>query len=430
MENIHEGLIINERYKLVKNLGQGSYGKVWLAIDVASNVNVAIKFYLSEKDFPDWERFAKRVMDLKHPNLVNVFSFGVWHERPFLVMEYFEEGNAANLIGKLNPCPKDEKLIWTFIHDIASGLAFLHGNNIAHRDIKLYNILMKEGHFFIADFETLCYVEPFTNKDLRKTIKSREFIMFGEMNYCAPEESFSSKPLFPVDIWHLGSSIYMLIDKGVTIKVNELIRKDIYKESRWSVDLKELVGRCLSDNSGERPYAEQIVQKAETIVKRNVVEESYSRQTNATINTNTDNSRLDIEQSSSDSSKDDTRNIIFTHYAIECKGLFNCCISSEAKQRLESILIVNSESGTRGKYGIIDTQDNVIVDFNYDMIYPFRITWLPGPGPYSGNPNTKFIGAFFRQGNNVGYLRVKEDGTIEEYGKCSSDEFRQLCCLT
>lgn len=407
MEGIHEGLVINDHYKLVKNLGKGSYGNIWLSTDITSNVNVAIKFYSSEKDFPDWGLYVKYISEWMCPNLVKVFSSGIWQGYPYIVMEYYEDGDAFNLVGKLHPCSKDERLIWTFVHDVASGLAFLHDKNFFHQDIKLSNILMNQGHFAISDFETLCRVEIFSkSRGSSTTLVDFDFPnRFSVLNYRS------------VDIWFLGVSIYELAT-GELIFVNGDVKDIPQLSPQWSLELRSLLQRCNTDNSNLQ--AGEIVLLARQMLQDNSIEKFYSFKETLISYEQKVELENDVKWKN-----EDTLAIIETQYALTCKR-WNYHLSPNVEQCLKSIRIARNNIF----YGIIDTNGDVIVDYKYSKIEPFEITYMPGPGPYSGNPYSCFIGAFFHQGNNVGFLRIKEDGTIEEFGKCSSEEFHRLCCLT
>lgn len=80
-------------------------------------------------------------------------------------------------------------------------------------------------------------------------------------------------------------------------------------------------------------------------------------------------------------------------------------------------------------YGIIDDKGNVIVDFLYDKIHKLGEFYWPGPGPLPPKEEF-FIGAFFRQGEDAGYLFIKKDGSMAEYKRCSYNEFIHRCRLT
>ena len=80
-------------------------------------------------------------------------------------------------------------------------------------------------------------------------------------------------------------------------------------------------------------------------------------------------------------------------------------------------------------YGIVDDKGNIIVDFLYDEIHNIGEFCWPGPGMWPPS-DSFFIGAFFRQGNDAGYLFIKEDGGMTEYNRCTHKEFIHLCQLT
>ncbi len=88
-----------------------------------------------------------------------------------------------------------------------------------------------------------------------------------------------------------------------------------------------------------------------------------------------------------------------------------------------------AQSADNFLYGIIDDKGNVIVDFLYDKIHNLGEFCWPGPGPLP--PKEKFfIGAFFRQGEDAGYLFIQKDGSMVEYKRCSYNEFIHRCRLT
>lgn len=79
-------------------------------------------------------------------------------------------------------------------------------------------------------------------------------------------------------------------------------------------------------------------------------------------------------------------------------------------------------------FGIVDSSHNVMVDFIYDSIEPFIEACLPWSRLKPLQPKERFfLGAFFRQGESVGYLRISDDGSIEEYVRCSWKEYQIEC---
>lgn len=86
-----------------------------------------------------------------------------------------------------------------------------------------------------------------------------------------------------------------------------------------------------------------------------------------------------------------------------------------------------ADGNMRILYGVTDDYGNVLVDFVYDYLEDFGVCYLPGPGPII---HGRFIGAFYKQGDCVGYLRIKESGDIEEFTRWTQKEFFRLSTLT
>ena len=105
--------IINGRYKLIRLIGQGSFGEVWLAADQQVGINVAIKIYvaLDAKGITEFRNEFKNVYNLHHSNLLRADYLDSVENRPFLVMPYCPV-SVGNLVGRMN-----EDDIWKFVKD-------------------------------------------------------------------------------------------------------------------------------------------------------------------------------------------------------------------------------------------------------------------------------------------------------------------------
>ena len=402
MDKIHEGLIIDERYKLLMALGHGSFGRVWLASDTVSKTNVAIKFYVSKDDILDWERYVKAISDLQHPNLVQVLSSGIWQGYPYIVMEYFEEGSVLSLMGELRPCLEDERLVWTFIHDTASGLAYLHNKSIFHQDIKLSNILMNKGHFVITDYDTLCRLERFTNSFKIQSAQTR-----GGFNTTASSWlRMMDCVLWCYSIYELASGEFVPFSDEIEIPP---------LSSQWSEVLRNFL-----QNGSDAFF--NAVSLAEEILKGDSLEVFYSsKETNVSPK-----KIIDLESHVIEEKADGNTVPQINAHDVLASNLHDCKITPEMEQCLKSIRIAYDKHCNR--YGIIDVNGKVLVGYNYDKIEPFRMESWPGPGPSCRFG--WFIGAFFHQGNDVGYLRIMEDGSIEVDGKCSKERYQELRMMT
>lgn len=255
MEELKVGDIIKERYSLIRFLGNGSFGEVWLAHDQLSGREVALKIYLTldPAGVDEFQREYANTIDLSCPYLLTPEYFDVYRRRPFLVMKYCENGSSSKLVGSIN-----EVLLWQFIQDVANGLAVLHNqsNPIVHQDIKPDNILIDgNGRFLITDFGI--------SKRLRATMRrqSKRDVSSGAMPYMAPER-FDSNPRLNTssDIWSVGASIYELAmgelpfsGFGGAMQRNGADMPSL--SENYSPVLNEIMQRCLSPEAGDRPTA-------------------------------------------------------------------------------------------------------------------------------------------------------------------------------
>lgn len=259
MEEFKVGDIIKERYSLIRFLGSGSFGEVWMARDILTNRDVAVKIYLSldPTGIDEFKREYSNTLDISSPYLLTPEYFDTYNRRPFLVMKYCEKGASSKLCGNIS-----EKQLWKFVEDVARGLDILHNfsDPIIHQDIKPDNILIDtQNRYLITDFGI--------SKRLRATMRrfSKRDISSGAMPYMAPERFESSPKLNTAsDIWSLGASIYELATGelpfngfGGAMQRNGAEKPDI--TDRFSSQLNALMQRCLCVNPQQRPTANEIV---------------------------------------------------------------------------------------------------------------------------------------------------------------------------
>ena len=265
-------IIIKERYELLKQLGEGSFGEVWLAEDTLLNgLKVAIKFY-QRTDSEGQAAFTReytRVQRLHHDNLLTASYFDVWQRRPFLVMDYCSEGAARRYRGKMT-----EQQIWHFIHDVAAGLAYMHAQEptIIHQDIKPDNVLIHgDGRYVITDF-------GISRSALSGSGSSEALKSAGTTAYMGPGR-FTSTPqtIMASDIWSLGASIYELATGnqpfmgpdgygmgGVAFKLGFEMPQ---LPSNFSRELNALMQACLEKETWDRPTAKVLEEYTSAYLK-------------------------------------------------------------------------------------------------------------------------------------------------------------------
>ncbi|MCJ7432960.1 MAG: bifunctional serine/threonine-protein kinase/formylglycine-generating enzyme family protein [Anaerolineales bacterium] len=204
------------RYQILELLGEGGMATVYKAYDTRLEREVAIKVIRREAFPPDemntmlkrFEREAKSLGRLSHPNIVGVIDYGDFEGSPYLVMVYLSGGTLKDRLGQ--PMPWQEAV--QLILPIAHALEYVHDHNIINRDVKPSNILMTEkGQPMLTDFGL---VKLFEDKD---KVKVKEAISLtssgtglGTPDYMAPEQ-WTGDPTAQSDLYSLGVVLYEMI---------------------------------------------------------------------------------------------------------------------------------------------------------------------------------------------------------------------------
>ena len=199
------GQVLSGRYKIIRKLGEGGMGTVYLAEDTELNMPVAVKVLPTllannKRAIDNLRREARTALKLSHPNIVRLHTFQSDESIKYLVMEYVDGGNLEERIlaaGALNV----EETLKTFTH-VAAGLDYAHSQNVLHRDIKPANIMLtKDGVAKLADFGIARMM-----KDSMTRITGKE--TSGTLLYMAPEQFRGGEPDHRSDIYSLAASIY------------------------------------------------------------------------------------------------------------------------------------------------------------------------------------------------------------------------------
>jgi serine/threonine protein kinase len=202
------------RYQILELLGEGGMATVYKAYDTRLEREVAIKVIRREAFPPDemdtllkrFEREAKSLGRLSHPNIVGVIDYGDFEGSPFLVMVYLSGGTLKDRLGKPMPWRDAVQLILPIAH----ALDYVHEHNIINRDVKPSNILMTEkGQPMLTDFGL---VKLFGDKDKVKeavTLTSSGTGL-GTPDYMAPEQ-WTGEPTAQSDLYSLGVVLYEMI---------------------------------------------------------------------------------------------------------------------------------------------------------------------------------------------------------------------------
>src|SRR5690242_5315789 len=144
-----EGLQVAGRFRLVRELGRGGMGSVWLEEHTGLDVPCAVKFI--DKDGRDneemrarFEREAKAAAALRSPNVVQILDYGVWEGVPYLAMEYLEGEDLGQRLDRVWVLSPGEAVYVT--GQVARALSKAHAAGIVHRDLKPENVyLTRDG---------------------------------------------------------------------------------------------------------------------------------------------------------------------------------------------------------------------------------------------------------------------------------------------
>lgn len=167
---------VAERYQLIRELGEGGFGRVYYAEDLKFKPPrpVALKllhprYAITPQIQEDFEREASILAQLNHPNILRVLDFGITANTPFIVTELAGGGSLAQKMGISygvgRPLPLEE--VACYLEQITAGLEEAHSKGLAHRDIKPQNILLDQsGRVLLADFGLALTVGTDRTKDL------------------------------------------------------------------------------------------------------------------------------------------------------------------------------------------------------------------------------------------------------------------------
>ena len=201
------GQIVKERYEILEILGEGGMAFVYKARDMQLERFVAIKTlkpnYVNQETFVDrFKREAKTAANLNHPNIVQIFDWGIEKE-PYFVMEYIEGNTLTSIIAKNRTISLSDIL---FIGaQVSNGLHAAHQKGLVHRDIKPGNIMITpDGKVKVTDFGIVSLQNE--ESDITKTGS-----ILGTASYISPEQAQGKPVSIESDLYSLGTVLYELI---------------------------------------------------------------------------------------------------------------------------------------------------------------------------------------------------------------------------
>jgi serine/threonine protein kinase len=203
-----ENQIVKDEYRIIRKVGEGGMGTVFLAEDIQMQQEVAIKLLhpAMTVDPEIVERFkteAKAQYKLTHPYIVKLTRLVQFGNHYFIVMEYIEGMTLKEMLTKTGLLPEDRAL--PIFHKILRGLAYAHSQGIIHRDIKPGNIIIdKNGNPKITDFGIA--------KILGEKGMTQTGTKLGTVYYMSPEQIKNPKNVDQrSDVYSLGVTLYEML---------------------------------------------------------------------------------------------------------------------------------------------------------------------------------------------------------------------------
>ena len=198
-------------YEMLRLLGQGGMGKVYLAQQQALKRLVCVKVLsIPEGEDADlcramFAREAELLASVSHPHILSVFDFGTTADLnlPFLVTEYIEEGDLRKRMSKGHAMPIDR--VRSILSQVGKALEFLHGKGIIHRDLKPENILMPtDAECKVGDFGLAVMQD-------KAGLLTRSIRGLGTPGYVSPEQQYGLKIDERTDQYSLAALGYELL---------------------------------------------------------------------------------------------------------------------------------------------------------------------------------------------------------------------------
>ena len=199
-------------YRIIEQIGVGGMAEVYRAEQVSSGRIAAMKTLLDPQNASDLERArfvqeAKASARLEHPNLVRIFDAGEESAIPYIIMEYIEGEDLADILDRRGRLGIGTSL--DIVMDIASALAYAHAHAVIHRDVKPANIIIDSVwgrarllDLGVAKIHDLSEKSRLTQRDMG----------IGTLEYAAPEQITSARDVDGrADVYSLGATLFRMV---------------------------------------------------------------------------------------------------------------------------------------------------------------------------------------------------------------------------
>ena len=280
---VMKGQKINDRYQIIKTIGEGGMANVYLAYDTILDRNVAVK--VLRGDLSNDEKFVRRFQrealsasSLSHPNIVEVYDVGEDNGLYYIVMEYIEGKHLKQLLKKRGSLTVRE--VVDIMLQLTDGMASAHDSYIIHRDIKPQNIMILEnGLIKITDFGIAMA--------LNATQLTQTNSVMGSVHYLPPEQAMGKGATIQSDVYSMGILMYELLTGKVPFKGDNAVEIALKH-------IKETIPYVKKENNSIPNSVANIVKKATAKNLKNRYQDA--REMNEDLKTCLDEARQDEEE--------------------------------------------------------------------------------------------------------------------------------------
>lgn len=262
---ITKGQKINERYEIIRAIGEGGMANVYLGYDTILDRNVAIK--ILRGDLSNDEKFVRRFQrealsasSLAHPNIVEMYDVGEDDGLYYIVMEYVDGKTLKQLLKKRGNLTLSETI--DIMLQLTDGMRHAHDSYIVHRDLKPQNIMIKDdGQIKITDFGIAMA--------LNSTQLTQTNSVMGSVHYLPPEQASGKGSTVRSDIYSMGIIFYELLSGSLPFRGDNAVEIALKHMRDPLPSLRE-------DNPAIPQSIENIIKKATAKNPKNRYEDARS----------------------------------------------------------------------------------------------------------------------------------------------------------
>lgn len=251
-------MLIQQRYRLIKSIGQGGFGKTFLALDeTESPPSPCVVKQLSPHNQTPEALEKTRLEELgKHPQIPTLLAYFEEEQNFYLVQEFIDGINLAQLLEEQGAF--SEAQIWQLLNNLLPILKFIHDRHIIHRDIKPANIIRRhlDNSLILVDFGAAKLVTKLTQYQTSTSIGSPEFV--------APEQA-KGKAVFASDLYSLGVTCIHLLTQIPPFDLFDVVNNCWVWRQYLTSSISESLGHildCLLQNALSRRF-----QSADEVIK-------------------------------------------------------------------------------------------------------------------------------------------------------------------